>query len=107
MIYDILKHHYTHRIKENGVATKVHPVLGGGFAVQYHATDIVIARPDGTITLNSGGWRTPTTKERINRYLPTGYTLIQDKHTWYIKQPNGADVLFQDGITLQPTEDIA
>ena len=38
-------------------------------AMQYRATDVVAAHRDGSITLDSGGWRTPTTKARINEAL--------------------------------------
>ena len=40
------------------------------YAVRYHSTDIVTYRKDGSIVLSSGGWRTSTTKERINEYIP-------------------------------------
>jgi hypothetical protein len=41
----------------------------GSIAMKLHATIIVTVQPDGKITLNSGGWRTPTTKGRINDAL--------------------------------------
>jgi hypothetical protein len=37
-------------------------------AVRLHNTDVVTFRRDGAITLNTGGWFTVTTKERINRF---------------------------------------
>jgi hypothetical protein len=35
-----------------------------------HNTEIVTFFPDGTIALDHGGWRTNTTKERINSWAP-------------------------------------
>jgi hypothetical protein len=43
---------------------------GDSYAVRLHATDIVIIHPDGTFSLNTGGWFTVTTKDRINRFSP-------------------------------------
>jgi hypothetical protein len=45
----------------------------GPIAVRLHQTDVVTAYCDGSVVLNSGGWRTVTTKDRIGRYLP-GYS---------------------------------
>lgn len=41
-----------------------------GIAVQLHDTDVVTFRNDGTVVLNSGGWDTLTTRDRMNRYAP-------------------------------------
>lgn len=41
----------------------------GSIALRLHATIIVTVDKAGKITLNSGGWRTPTTKGRINDAL--------------------------------------
>lgn len=41
-------------------------------AVRLHQTDVVTYRADGSITLDTGGWFTVTTKERMNRFTPFG-----------------------------------
>ena len=61
----------------------------------------------GGVELTSDGWRTPTTKDRINTYAPV--TVIQSNSLWYVAK-NGYDQwdalkagtlpLFYDGITL-------
>lgn len=56
----------------------------GAIALRYHSTDVVTYRPDGALVLDSGGWHTLTTKERINWALPAGLHLRQDKGRWYI-----------------------
>lgn len=56
----------------------------GDIAVRLHATDVVTFHPDGTVTLNSGGWLTVTTKARINDYLPGGIVLSSIKGRWYL-----------------------
>lgn len=44
--------------------------LFGPIIVRYHETDIVTAYVDGSVSFDSGGWRTYTTKERMNDFLP-------------------------------------
>jgi len=40
----------------------------GTTVIRFHHTDIIETAPDGTITLNSGGWKTMTTKDRMNSF---------------------------------------
>ena len=67
---------------------------GDSFAVRLHATDVVIINPDGTYTLNTGGWRTSTTKDRINNYTPA--RIYQVKGLWYMRDGS----LYYDGMTI-------
>lgn len=50
-------------------------------AVRLHATDVVLIHDDGSYTLDSGGWRTVTTKDRINQYGPV--RVYQQQLEWY------------------------
>jgi len=85
--------------------TRLYRRDGGNIAVRLHNTDIIIYRPDGAVSLNTGGWYTVTTKARINEYAPG--CVYSDKGTWYYS-PSGARwsasdaVPFQDGITIYP-----
>lgn len=113
-IYEVMKHNYNHGVKEKGVATFLHPMgETDAYALRYHATDVVIAYPDGSVVLNSGGFSTPhyawsnrtmtvspTTRERISRYLPKGYSLSQQNNKWWLSMPNGSTVEFKDGMVL-------
>lgn len=62
----------------------------GPIIVRYHETDIVIAYVDGRVTFESGGWRTYTTKERMNDFTPSfaiegvkvGVNLSSNKGVW-------------------------
>jgi len=61
---------------------------------------------DMTLTLNSGGHRTPTTKKRINlliqEYNLGGYKVIQKDFSWYIEMDDfGRTIPFTDGMTLK------
>lgn len=65
-------------------------------ALRLHATDVVTFRP-GTITLDSGGWRTVTTKNRMNYALP----VFSEKGTWYVGDyRDDTRYVYSDGITL-------
>ncbi len=71
------------------------------FAIRLHATDVVTMAPDGSFTLNSGGWRTVTTKERINAFSPVN--VGSDRGQWYV-YPRRGDwsyrFPFADGMTI-------
>jgi hypothetical protein len=56
--------------KSMAINTVRYTDANGDTRYRFHETDIVIAHKDGTFTLNTGGWNTPTTKERISRYAP-------------------------------------
>ncbi len=56
---------------------------GGSIAVKLHQTDVVTFYPCGSVKLDSGGWRTVTTKARINEYAEE-VRVYQKKHQWYV-----------------------
>ena len=61
--------------------------------IRLHQTDIITIKPNGNQILNSGGWKTPTTKERINYY--SNARIYQEKGVWYI-----GECMFYDGIEI-------
>ena len=63
-----------------------------GYGIRLHDTEVVIHYKD-RIVLNSGGYKTLTTKSRMNEYTP--FNVIQKQKVWYV---NG--IPFEDGITL-------
>lgn len=67
--------------------------------VKYHGNEIVNFYPNCT-SFSSCGWKTSTTKERINWFLPEGFRLWQDKSTWYIGKHNFGTFGFMDGLTI-------
>lgn len=73
-----------------GNNTTLHRLDNGDIAVRLHYTDVVIYHsPDSehanTVTLNSGGWQTVTTKERMNRF--TNVRVYQEDYQWYVVEP--------------------
>ena len=72
---------------------------GGDVGLVFHNTCVVRWRAVGGVVLNSGGWCTVTTKQRINAVLPPGWFLYQDDWVWYV----GIGIsrsLFRDGMHL-------
>lgn len=69
-------------------------------AVRYQATDVVTYHRDGRIVLDSGGWRTATTKERMCAYSPA--IVGQSNGVWYIGRPWADEhcELYFDGATF-------
>lgn len=72
----------------------------GGIAVTLHGHEIVFFdRDNRTVKLSSAGYQTTTTKDRLNRYTPNSYQIVQRDFEWYLK--HGSEKRpFQDGITI-------
>ncbi len=78
-------------------------------AICLHSTDVVTFHDDGTITLNSGGYRTVTTKDRINGILPRPLGVYSNKGVWtlYRKGNNPCTVSeFYDGMRFTTDGDM-
>lgn len=99
------------KLGNNTYAVRLDPQSIG---VQLHQTYVVILFDDGSVRLDSGGWHTNTTRDRINAFLPYPFALVQQKHTWYIDQifnaTNGEGRYrirygeFSDGMDLKPLQ---
>lgn len=71
---------------------------GDAYVVRFHGTDVVTYYPDGRVRLNSGGWRTYTTKRRLNMFGPV--PVWAERGEWYV---GGArKTLFRDGMLIGP-----
>jgi len=53
----------------------------GAIAVRLHSTDVLTFFPDGRIEVNTGGWHTVTTRDRINCYLPRPWSVGSERGT--------------------------
>jgi len=77
--------------------------------VQLYGRTIVELFKEGKVTINSCGYRTKTTKDRINRCLPGPWILCQYERVWNLWNPvtMGVDenVAFVDGMMVPWTED--
>lgn len=73
--------------------------------ISYHDSDIVTMQYN-KIILDSCGYKTLTTKERLNWYIPSPFSLYQQNHVWYVlNYKNGETHIFKDGLTFQLSND--
>ncbi len=71
-------------------------------AVKYHGTNIIKIDPENVVTLNTGGWETNTTKDRLNQFLSCRDAYIfQKNHVWYIKNRHET-IEYKDGMQILP-----
>ena len=70
----------------------------------YHQTVVCEALPNGRTRLDSGGWRTATTKKRMNAFseaLSLGWYVFQRDFDWYVSFGDTINtVAFYDGIEV-------
>lgn len=65
--------------------------------IMLHSTYVVKIHPDDTYTLQTGGWQTVTTKDRINQYSPV--RVYQRKYEWFVNI-NGKEYPFMEGMVV-------
>ena len=90
---------YAERLGADAIGIRLH---------QTHVVTLTLNR----LTLNTGGWDTVTTKDRINKFLPVGWSVVQKNREWFLQLhicSNGEGSIrlvnepFYDGITLDLT----
>jgi hypothetical protein len=77
-----------------------------GYGIKLYNTVVVDVCPNNTYRLDSGDWRSVTTKERINRFAPIN--LGQHNFVWYVwnseQQPywvkNAPRTVYDDGMVI-------
>lgn len=68
------------------------------FGIRLHDTVILLFRSDGSMVVNTGGWQTKTTRDRLNRCgvrLGMGGGVASVTH-------GGVEHVYRDGMTLLP-----
>jgi len=96
----------TARVQANGKKINHHTYVvpdGENVAIKLHETNIVTFHPDGTIILDSGGWRTAVTKDRMNNALCGQLQITARNGIWYIGGSIYDDnMAIKDGQVLHP-----
>ena len=73
-------------------------------AIMFWSTDIVTYNQDGSIILNSGGYRTVTTSARMDEFNPMGH-VCKDHGTWWYTNNNYSNrqyYEYEDRMTISP-----
>jgi len=84
-------------------ATTVKHDRYGFSTVTYHETDVVTFTSE-KVTLDSGGWHTVTTKNRMNQtsaQFNLGFTVSQVKGLWFVSHQTAQRVSFYNGMTFE------
>jgi hypothetical protein len=69
-------------------------------AVHLHQTDIITFKPDGAIILDTGGWESKLTKDRMNEYLDH-HRVGSERGVWTISS-GGIDYFFENDMVINP-----
>ena len=75
----------------------------GTRVIRLHHTDVLEFPKTGEVVFNSGGWKTVTTKDRMNEFQNVA-TIIQDRGLWYLFPSNknkSARIPYFDGIIIK------
>jgi len=67
----------------------------GTIRIRLHSTDIATMHPNGSVVLNTGGWATSTTKDRMGLVA----RISQRGGLWYV-YVNGKEYAYRDGMTI-------
>lgn len=84
---------------EKGAYRDVSVRIDGLVVHFYHQSAVVIEDGD-TYILDSHGYRTMTTKQRMSRHLPPGYIVRQRDFEWFVHTPEGVRD-FEDGMVIE------
>jgi len=69
----------------------------GETAIRLYETDIIITRANGNKDYYANGYRTPTTKDRMNQF--GDLAIRQEKGKWICTDKVGNESFFYDGIS--------
>jgi len=81
--------------------------VNGKTSITYHST-AVVTFDQNSIVLDSDGWFTQTTKNRMNQtsnQFDLGFNVFQKNYAWYVSH-NGGTVEFRNGMRLERGNDI-
>lgn len=79
--------------------------LGKVITVKFKQTFVVSVAPNGTIELNTGGWRTPAVRAKLNKFLSlAGWGITQELGAWYlVNELDKKRYPFSDHMIIQPS----
>ena len=81
--------------------TRVVRLSDDRIAIRLHDTDVVVFDKDGSVTLDSGGWLTVTTKARMNEYLGDRGHVYSNRGKWFVTKSGWeGGVRYFDGIRI-------
>jgi hypothetical protein len=86
--------------KKIGFETYIERIDDYEIAIKHYRTNIMLVDVTNIITINTKGWRSKTTKDRLNQFLHCrGVQITQKKGEWYLHGSNG-DFPYKDGVEV-------
>jgi hypothetical protein len=81
-----------------------------GIEAKYHGNTVVLFT-EGYNVYSSCGWKTSTTKERINWFMPDGFSVYQERSIWYLSDrregwTSATRFVFADGIAIDASGNV-
>lgn len=95
---DDIKDEITFPGRDASPARDIHGAINA-IGVILHSTRIITFYENGGFMLNSGGWQTVTTKQRLNQFMPDGWRISQEDYEWTVHGP-GVDAPFYDKMAF-------
>lgn len=84
-----------------GNNTELRRKSNGRITVLLHDNRIITYYPDNVTELFAAGYRSNTTKDRLNRYTPSQYSINQRSGTWYLFKNGERKSKFFNGMKLK------
>ncbi len=73
----------------------------GHYEITYHGHTIARFYPTH-VTVNSCGYKTVTTKQRLNCLIPSQFGIYQENYEWYVwDRKNDSKFTFHDGMVFE------
>jgi hypothetical protein len=91
--------HTSRKLANNTHAIRVPAYGQETIAIKLHYTHVLTFGEDGSTVYNSGGWRTMTTRDRLNTFGP--WPVYSERGRWYIRV-RGREFIFEDGMRIGP-----
>lgn len=86
--------------KKIGFETYVVKVDDNTVAIKHYRTNIITIDATNIMTLDTNGWRSTTSKDRLNQFINCNRASInQKKGVWYIHGSNGS-FEYEDGVEV-------
>lgn len=82
------------KLENNTYLVGIETSLGSAFQIILYETAVVTIYQSDRYQLKTGGWLTPTTKDRINKYSPA--RIYPTKGVWHL----GCGSPFRDGMVI-------
>ena len=82
-----------------GNNTKVYRT-GDSISISLHGNKIISFYASGYLKLYDQGYQTSTTKDRMNRYTPSDFKIVQRDGIWYAKRGSNKK-MFENGLEVQ------